>query len=126
MPCNGNWLPVNALDGVAVGVGVNVDADVVCQAVQQLATVDNRHGTTDNGRRTADIGHRTLCTAKTHPHNTVEKEADTHVTEHVVRRLADNQAAQTGLSSTESIRSRDIDTHSHTLTLTVRQTGTHP
>lgn len=53
MPCNGNWLPVNAFAGA--GVGVNVDADVVCQAVQQLGTVDNRHGTTDNGRRTSDI-----------------------------------------------------------------------
>lgn len=69
MPCNGNWPPVNvvfASVGAGVGVGVNVDADVVCQAVQQLATVDNRHGT-------ADIRHRTLCTVKTHPHSTQSK-----------------------------------------------------
>lgn len=66
MPCNGNWSPVNVFASVGAGVGVNVDADVVCQAVQQLATVDNRHGT-------ADIRYRTLCTAKTHPHKTQSK-----------------------------------------------------
>lgn len=61
MPCNGNWSPVNVFASVGAGVGVNVDADVVCQAVQQLATVDNRHGT-------ADIRHRTLYVQPRHTH----------------------------------------------------------